>query len=70
MQYQDNAQVYPDSIVYFRVVEPVKAVYEVENLGLALYKLIETTLRQQVGVLNADQIITGREAIGVLLTGS
>lgn len=61
---KDNAQVYPDSIVYFRVVEPVKAVYEVENLGLALYKLIETTLRQQVGVLNADQIITGREAIG------
>ena len=61
---RDNAQVYPDSIVYFRVVDAVKAVYEVENLGLALYKLIETTLRQQVGVLNADQIITGREAIG------
>jgi len=61
---RDNAQVYPDSIVYFRIVDAVKAVYEVENLGLALYKLIETTLRQQVGVMNADQIITGREAIG------
>ncbi|MBT7626436.1 MAG: SPFH/Band 7/PHB domain protein [Proteobacteria bacterium] len=61
---KDNALVYPDSIVYFRIVDPVKAVYEIENLGLALYKLIETTLRQQVGVMNADQIITGREAIG------
>ena len=61
---RDNALVYPDSIVYFRIVDPVKAVYEIENLGIALFKLIETTLRQQVGVLNADQIIVGRESIG------
>ena len=61
---KDNALVYPDSIVFFRIVDPVKAVYEIENLGLALFKLIETTLRQQIGVMNADQIITGRESIG------
>lgn len=61
---KDNALVYPDSIVFFRIVDPVRAVYEIENLGLALFKLIETTLRQQIGVMNADQIITGRESIG------
>jgi regulator of protease activity HflC (stomatin/prohibitin superfamily) len=61
---KDNALVYPDSIVFFRIVDPVKAVYEIENLGLALFKLIETTLRQQIGLMNADQIVTGRESIG------
>ena len=61
---KDNATVYPDSILYFRIVDPVKAIYEVEDLGLAIYKLLETTLRQQIGVLDADEIIRGRESIG------
>mgnify|MGYP000906973427 CR=1 FL=1 len=61
---KDNALVYPDAILYFRIVDPVKAAYEVENLGLAVYKLIETTLRQQIGILTSDEIITGRALIG------
>ena len=61
---KDNAIVYPDAILYFRVVDPVKAVYEIEDLGIAVYKLLETTLRQEIGVLDADQIIVGREMIG------
>jgi len=61
---KDNAIVYPDAILYFRVVDPVKAVYEIEDLGMSIYKLLETTLRQEIGVLDADQIIVGREMIG------
>ena len=61
---KDNALVYPDAIAYFRIVDPVKAAYEVENLGLAVYKLLETTLRQQIGTLTADEVIVGRELIG------
>ena len=61
---KDNAIVYPDAILYFRIVDPVKATYEVENLGLAVYKLLETTLRQQIGTLTADEVIVGRELIG------
>ena len=61
---KDNAIVYPDAILYFRIVDPVKATYEVENLGLAVYKLLETTLRQQIGILTADEVIVGRELIG------
>lgn len=61
---KDNATVYPDSILYFRILDPVKAIYEVEDLGLAIYKLLETTLRQQIGILDADEIISGRELIG------
>jgi regulator of protease activity HflC (stomatin/prohibitin superfamily) len=61
---KDNAIVYPDAILYFRIVDPVKAVYEIEDLGIAVYKLLETTLRQEIGVLDADEIIVGREMIG------
>ena len=60
----DNANVYPDSILYFRIVDPVKAAYEIDNLGMAIYKLLETTLRQEIGTLDSDAIIQGREVIG------
>lgn len=60
----DNSIVFPDSLLYFRIVDPVKAVYEIENLGIAIYTLLETTLRQEIGVLNSDDIIVGRQEIG------
>ena len=60
----DNANVYPDALLYFRIVDPIKATYEIENLGMAIYKLLETTLRQEIGVLESDEIIKGRELIG------
>lgn len=61
---KDNAEIYPDAIVYFRIVDPVRAVYEVNNLGLSIYKLVETTLRQQIGSMTTDEIMEGREKIG------
>jgi len=61
---KDNAEIYPDAIVYFRIVDPVRAVYEVNDLGLSIYKLVETTLRQQIGSMSTDEIIMGREKIG------
>jgi regulator of protease activity HflC (stomatin/prohibitin superfamily) len=61
---KDNSIVYPDSLLYFRIVDPVKAVYQIENLGNAIYNLLQTTLRQEIGVLDSDDIIVGREEIG------
>ena len=61
---RDNAVIYPDSILYFRIIDLVKAVYEIEDLGMALYKLLETTLRQSIGTMDSDEIIKGREKIG------
>ena len=61
---RDNAVIYPDSILYFRIIDPVKAVYDIEDLGMALYKLLETTLRQSIGTMDSDEIIKGREKIG------
>lgn len=61
---KDNAEVSPDAVIYFRIVDPVRATYEIENLGRSIYMLLETTLRQQIGMLTTDEIIVGRETIG------
>lgn len=45
----DNTIVHPDMIVYFRIIDPQKAVYGVSNLGESMLKLVETTLRQEIG---------------------
>lgn len=60
----DNAVVYPDVIVYFRIVDPPKAVYRVGNLGEAMLKLVETTLRQEIGKLDSDSLISSRDVVG------
>jgi regulator of protease activity HflC (stomatin/prohibitin superfamily) len=60
----DNAIVLPDLICNFMIVEPQKAVYNISNLGETLLSLLETTLRQQIGKLNSDQVITSRDIIG------
>jgi regulator of protease activity HflC (stomatin/prohibitin superfamily) len=60
----DNAIVYPDVIVYFRIIDPVKAIYGVGNLGESMLKLVETTLRQEIGKLNSDALISSREVVG------
>ena len=61
----DNAVVRPDIICYFTIIDPHKAVYNVDNLGESLLKLIETTIRQEVGKQNSDDLITSRQQIGI-----
>ena len=63
----DNAIVRPDSILYFRIVDAVKAVYEVEDLGLATYKLLETTLRQEIGTMDPMQLLLVEKKLEELL---
>lgn len=61
----DNAVVHPDIICYFTIIDAHKAVYQVENLGESLLKLLETTIRQEVGKQNSDNLITSRQQIGL-----
>lgn len=61
---KDSAEVHPDAVVYFRIMDPVRAAYEVQDLGRSIYMLLETTLRQEIGRLTTDEIIVGREQIG------
>ena len=60
----DNAVVHPDIISYFTIIDAHKAVYNVDNLGEALIKLMETTIRQEVGRQNSDDLIVSRQQIG------
>ena len=63
----DNAVLHVDSILAFKIVDAELAVYAVDNLGESLKSILETTLRQEVGKLNSDSVITSREQLGLKL---
>jgi regulator of protease activity HflC (stomatin/prohibitin superfamily) len=63
MQAKDNSELQVDVVAYFRIRDPALAVYDVSNVGDALNSMLETTLRQEVGKLDADAIITARRQL-------
>jgi len=60
---RDNTEIFVDSVAYFKIVEPMKIVYDVSNFDQTFISLIETTLRQEVGKQDGDSIITSREIL-------
>lgn len=60
---KDNSQVNVDPIVYFRIIDPIKVVYDVIDFAGSFETLIETTLRQEVGKYDGDTIVTSRETL-------
>jgi regulator of protease activity HflC (stomatin/prohibitin superfamily) len=60
---RDNVSVKVNAVVYFRVVDPEKAVIQVENFGQATSELAQTTLRSVVGRHELDQMLAEREKI-------
>ena len=59
----DNTRVNVDSIAYFKISDPMKAVYDVSNFSGTFRSLIETTLRQEVARFDGDTIVSSREAL-------
>jgi regulator of protease activity HflC (stomatin/prohibitin superfamily) len=59
----DNVSVKVNAVLYFRVVEPNKAVVEVENYLYATSQLAQTTLRSVCGQAELDQLLAERERI-------
>ena len=53
--------------LYFRVIEPVKAIVEVENYSYAMSQLAQTTLRSVCGQAELDELLSGREKINAQL---
>ncbi|MBR5685885.1 MAG: SPFH/Band 7/PHB domain protein, partial [Muribaculaceae bacterium] len=49
--------------LYFQIMDPFKAVYEINNLPNAIEKLTQTTLRNIIGELELDQTLTSRDTI-------
>lgn len=60
---RDNVTIKVNAVVYFRVVDPNRAVVEVENYLLATSKLAQTTLRSVLGQVELDELLASREAI-------
>ncbi|MDR0604194.1 MAG: SPFH/Band 7/PHB domain protein [Bacteroidales bacterium] len=60
---KDNVVTEINAILYFQVIDPVKAVYEISNLPDAIEKLTQTTLRNVIGDMNLDETLTSRDTI-------
>lgn len=60
---RDNVTMKVNAVVYFRVVEPNRAVIEVENYLMATSKLAQTTLRSVLGQVELDELLASRESI-------
>jgi regulator of protease activity HflC (stomatin/prohibitin superfamily) len=64
---RDNVSVKVNAVVYFRVVEPDKAVVQVENYLYATSQLSQTTLRSVLGQAMLDELLSEREKLNVAL---
>jgi regulator of protease activity HflC (stomatin/prohibitin superfamily) len=64
---KDNVVTEINALIYFQIIDPVKAVYEINNLPNAIEKLTQTTLRNVIGELELDQCLTSRDTINMKL---
>jgi regulator of protease activity HflC (stomatin/prohibitin superfamily) len=60
---RDNVTIGVDAVVYFRVVEPVRAVINVENYMVATSQVSQTSLRSVIGRADLDTLLSDREQI-------
>ncbi len=60
---RDNATVTADGVVFFQVLDPVKAAYEVQDLLFALSSLAMTNVRSVIGAMDLDEVLSQRDQI-------
>jgi regulator of protease activity HflC (stomatin/prohibitin superfamily) len=60
---RDNVSVKVNAVVYFRVMEPRKAIVEVESFHYATSQLAQTTLRSVLGQVELDDLLSARERL-------
>jgi len=63
----DNISIKVNAVVYFRVIDPNRAVVEVENYLYATSQLAQTTLRSVVGQADLDELLSQRDKINIQL---
>ena len=64
---KDNVSVQVNAVIYFRVIEPIKAIVDVENYHYAMSQLAQTTLRSVCGQADLDELLSDRETINFKL---
>ncbi|WP_405016448.1 slipin family protein [Kitasatospora sp. NBC_00070] len=60
---RDNVSVRVDAVVYFRVIDPVRASVDVQNYGFAMSQVAQTSLRSIIGKSELDDLLSGREGL-------
>jgi regulator of protease activity HflC (stomatin/prohibitin superfamily) len=65
---RDNVSVRVDAVVYFRVVDAVKAAVNVQDYQFAISQLAQTSLRSVIGRAELDDLLSNREKLGAELT--
>ncbi len=60
---KDNVTVKVNAVIYFRVINPLKAIIEVENYLYATSQLSQTTLRSVCGQAELDELLSKREEV-------
>ncbi|MFN8126361.1 MAG: SPFH domain-containing protein [Candidatus Nanopelagicales bacterium] len=66
---EDNLVVQIDSVIYFSVIDPKAATYEIQNYITGVEQLTVTTLRNVVGGMDLERTLTSREEINMALRG-
>ncbi len=64
---KDNVSVKVNAVVYFRVMDPQKAILEVQDYLFATSQLAQTTLRSVLGEVELDELLSGREKLNAQL---
>ncbi|MDO8835355.1 MAG: slipin family protein [Vicinamibacterales bacterium] len=64
---RDNVSVKVNAVVYFRVVDPLKAIVQVENFNYATSQLAQTTLRSVLGQAELDDLLAQRDRLNAEL---
>jgi regulator of protease activity HflC (stomatin/prohibitin superfamily) len=66
---EDNLVVSIDTVIYFQVIDPKAATYEIANYIGAIEQLVVTTLRNVIGGITLEQTLTSRDQINAELRG-
>jgi regulator of protease activity HflC (stomatin/prohibitin superfamily) len=64
---RDNVTVKVDAVVYYRVVDPVKAIINVQDYAYAVSQVAQTSLRSVIGQSDMDQVLSERDKINAQL---
>src|SRR2546428_256058 len=64
---KDNVVVEIDALIYSQITDPIRATYEIANLPDAIEKLTQTTLRNVIGEMELDHVLSSRDTINAKL---
>ncbi len=64
---KDNVSVKVNAVVYFRVMDPIKAITEVEDFYFATSQIAQTTLRSVIGQTQLDEVLSKRDQVNAEL---